>query len=104
MSKHTETPWYVQGHEIKVNKPEREHLGDGAPETICEMNSSVSPEETTANAEFIVQACNAHDDLLAALRAVVFQACQGKVLERDACIAQARTAIAKEERKENDLD
>ncbi len=33
-------------------------------------------------------------DLLEALKAIVFQVCQGKVLERDACITQARAAIA----------
>lgn len=32
--------------------------------------------------------------MAAALRAVIFQACQGKVLERDACISQARAALA----------
>lgn len=30
----------------------------------------------------------------AALRAIVFQVIQGKVLERDACITQAREAMA----------
>ena len=34
-------------------------------------------------------------ELVAALRAIVFQVCQGKVLERDACITQARAALAK---------
>lgn len=34
-------------------------------------------------------------ELLEALTAIVFQVCQDKVLERDACIAQARAAIAK---------
>jgi len=48
-----------------------------------------------ANAEFLVRAVNCHNELVEALRAVVFQAIQGKVLERDACIAQARAAIAK---------
>jgi hypothetical protein len=39
----------------------------------------------------------ASPDLLAALRAIVWQALQGKVLPRDACVAQARAAIAKAE-------
>jgi hypothetical protein len=34
-------------------------------------------------------------DLLAACEAIVFQVYQGKVLERDACISQARAAITK---------
>lgn len=37
--------------------------------------------------------------LLAALRAILFQVIQGKVLERDACISQARAAIAQAEGK-----
>lgn len=63
---HTPGPWYKDGHEVKVRKPEREHLGDGAPETICEMLSSVSPEETRANQMLIVSA----PDLLDALKRV----------------------------------
>jgi hypothetical protein len=50
---HTLGPWYKDGHEIKVSQPHRAHLGDGAPETICEMISSVSPEATEANAYLI---------------------------------------------------
>lgn len=46
--------WYVDGHYVKVLKPEREFLNEGAPETICEMQSSVSPEETQANQRLIV--------------------------------------------------
>lgn len=34
-------------------------------------------------------------DMLAALEAIVFQVIQGKVLERDSCIEQARAAIRK---------
>lgn len=34
-------------------------------------------------------------ELLGALEAILFQVCQGAVLERDACIAQARAARAK---------
>ena len=50
---HSPGPWYVDGHAVKVLKPEREFLGEGAPETICEMLSSVSPEETQANQTLI---------------------------------------------------
>jgi hypothetical protein len=50
---HTLGPWYKHGHEIKVSQPWRSHLGDGAPETICEMISSVSPEATEANSHLI---------------------------------------------------
>lgn len=51
---HSDGRWYVDGHYVKVLKPEREFLNEGAPETICEMQSSVSPEETTANQRLIV--------------------------------------------------
>ena len=36
----------------------------------------------------------ANADLLNAIHAILFQVVQGKVLERDACITQARAAIA----------
>ena len=64
MSKHSPGPWYIDGFDVKVNKPEREFLGDGAPETICEMLSSVCPEETAANQRLIAAA----PDLLTSLR------------------------------------
>lgn len=66
MTKHTLGPWYTEGHEIKVVQPHREFLGEGAPETICEMLSSVSPEATEANARLIAAA----PDLLAALLSI----------------------------------
>lgn len=47
---------YAEGHAIMVNKPERAHLGEGAPETVCEMNSSLCPEVTTANQRLFVAA------------------------------------------------
>lgn len=47
---------YQDGHAIMVNKPERAHLGEGAPECVCEMNSSLSPEVTAANQELFTKA------------------------------------------------
>ena len=43
----------------------------------------------------IALAVELHDELVAALRAVLFQVVQGGVLERDACITQARAAFAR---------
>ena len=60
---HSNGRWYVDGHYVKVLKPEREFLNEGAPETICEMQSSVSPEETLANQLLIA----ASPDLLEAV-------------------------------------
>lgn len=64
-TKHTHNT-YIDGHRIMVNKPERAHLGEGAPETVCEMNSSLCPEVTTANQRLFVAA----PGLLAALEAL----------------------------------
>jgi hypothetical protein len=48
--------WYIENWCIKVNKPWRAFLGEGAPETVCEMNSSLSPQETCDNAQLIIAA------------------------------------------------
>lgn len=66
MSKHTPGPWYVERYDVMALKPEREHLGEGAPETICGMISSVSPEETRCNQQLIAAA----PELLDALKRV----------------------------------
>lgn len=66
MAEHTRDT-YIDGHYIKVNKPERAHLGEGAPETVCEMASSLSPDVTKANQVLFAAA----PDLLAALEAFV---------------------------------
>ena len=52
-------------------------------------------EEGLANADLIAGGPDMQD----ALRAILLQVVQGKVLERDACIAQARAALAKAEGK-----
>ena len=54
-------------------------------------------QEDVANARFIVQACNAHEDLLAALKVMVFTRGIWEHLEATDPMAleQARTAIAK---------
>lgn len=48
-------------------------------------------EEWKANGKLFAAA----PDMLTALEAIVFQVCQGSVMERDACITAARAAIAK---------
>ncbi|MCA2967472.1 MAG: hypothetical protein INH43_03025 [Acidobacteriaceae bacterium] len=55
--------WYVKNDAIMVRKHEREHLGENAPETVCEMISSLSLAETSRNARLIAAA----PELLAAL-------------------------------------
>jgi hypothetical protein len=59
--------WYVKNDAIMARKPEREHLGEDAPETVCEMISSLSPVETARNARLIAAA----PALLAALESLV---------------------------------
>lgn len=56
MQGHTHGRWYVDGHEIKVLRPEREQLGAGVAETVCTMESSLPPAETVANAALIAAA------------------------------------------------
>ena len=90
MSKHTKGPWYVQGHDVMVLKPEREHLGEGAPETICEMISSVSPEETRCNQALIAAA----PDLLEACKSALLL-CDGANPSHEAVYHQLNTAINK---------
>jgi hypothetical protein len=63
----TMSTWYVKNDAIMVRKPEREHLGEDAPETVCEMISSLSLEETSRNARLIAAA----PELLAALESLV---------------------------------
>ena len=77
MTAYTEGPWYIDGHAVMVRKPEREHLGDGAPETICEMISSVSPGETRSNQVLI----SAAPDLVETLRKLASAA--ARIIEDD---------------------
>jgi hypothetical protein len=72
MAKHTPTPWQVQttgncpGLVVETDGPDN-------PVTVadCIGDDLVSPDECRANAEFIALACNAHDDLLAACKAML---------------------------------
>ena len=86
---------YAEGHAIMVNKPERAHLGEGAPETVCEMNSSLCPEVTTANQRLFVAA----PDLLAALENSVRcgerDGMPGNPGSAPAWVAAARASIAR---------
>ncbi|WP_036305437.1 hypothetical protein [Methylopila sp. 73B] len=72
MSAHTPTPWAVCGsdeHWIDI-KPAREKRRISlsiATVATCTVDAE-------ANAAFIVRACNAHDDLVAALKAMVSDA------------------------------
>lgn len=63
-TKHTPGPWKVTDRfEISMDD------GDVQPlvATVNADDASVSPEQAESDAAFIVHACNAHDDLLAAV-------------------------------------
>lgn len=78
IEQHTATPWQ-QDEDWIVS-------GDGNPVAAAHMNAE-------ANAAFIVRACNAHDDLVRALRHAVeaFEADNDKSWY----VAEARAALAK---------
>ena len=87
MSTHTPGPWSVKGT----------HYGDqfraeSIEPNICEMVSSRSPEETTANARLIA----ASPDLYEALREIIAE-WDARDLNDTGGIALARAALAKAE-------
>jgi hypothetical protein len=70
---HTPTPWgYDLNHTIAAVLPDDEEWGV----TVCQVAGEYGigrgkvSEEDKANAEFIVRACNSHDDMLKALEAI----------------------------------
>lgn len=65
---HTKTPWAVSNSGGRIITGGMRH-----PQTICTLETvplKISP-EIEANADFIVTACNAHDDLVAAAELVI---------------------------------
>jgi hypothetical protein len=81
-NKHTPGPWHDRVNEF-------------GQQCIYNPDTWVATCKTPANARLIAAA----PEMLEAIRAILFQVIQGKVLERDACITQARAAIAKAEGK-----
>lgn len=75
---HTPTPWrYVRQNPSPTTG---EHMIAGAkPGYLAEVRDCGSG-EVSANAEFIVRACNSHDALVAALKSVLAQANNIEVL------------------------
>lgn len=82
-AKHTPGPWEHDGYSVE------------GPDSrlVCNMSGWKGAGVTEANARLIAAAPEMRD----ALRSIIFQVIQGKVLERDACITQARAVLAKAE-------
>jgi len=64
-AKHTATPWKAWGLEVVSGVVQTE---DEAPHPVAYCDRSWPHEICKANAAFIVRACNAHHDLVAALK------------------------------------
>jgi hypothetical protein len=66
-TKHTPLPWITDGQKIEGARP-------GSMYTICYLEGTPfhlrGTESAAANANFIVRACNSHETLLAALKAL----------------------------------
>ncbi len=99
-SKHTPVPWSVRDNEngtLVINATEP----DGSPCQPARINGNADDEVygpvTRANAEFIVRACNAHDDLLEACKAIVHAANMGDSAMGGVAATLAGFAIAKAE-------
>ena len=98
---HTKTPWEVhEPYRIREAMEQNAWTDDRMftpiwAADVDETNEPIALVNRADDAEHIQTAVNAHAALVAALRAIVFQVNQGKVLERDACITQARAALAK---------
>ncbi len=84
--KHTKTPWRVGNAGITVFGPPN---GNPSPETVVTVKNK-------ANAEFIVKACNSHEELLGALLQI--KACHiGPDAICSGCEKQLEQAIANAE-------
>ena len=71
MTEHTKTPWFLDGYmNVWANCIDPFEGGT----SICKINRDedrTSPTERDANAEFIVRAVNAHDDLLGIVKDIL---------------------------------
>lgn len=104
MTDRTPAPWaYLSGTQRDYTHLYIVHESPTRSQIIADLGASDSRfadgrveenKNRLANAKFIVRACNAHDKMVQAIEAILFQVEQGKILSRDACITQAREALA----------
>ena len=69
MTEHTTVPWYVVPPAFRIGSRwqiRAQEPGQGNVESIIAEILWAGTERTKANAEFIIQACNAHEDLVKA--------------------------------------
>lgn len=86
---HTPTPWKLYPHlfgQIESQDETKLITRAGRVDPVTDLDQC----ERAANAEFIVRACNSHDQLVAALKAVV----EFYSYAEYGPIAQARAALA----------
>ena len=97
---HTPTPWKYEkyGNDTDVNNTHEIFTDCETEYYIANVNRETNP---VGNAEFIVRACNAHDDLVSALENLLSQygtfpyAWSEKEINEDEDVIFARKAIAK---------
>lgn len=108
VSQHTPTPWHTDKYSAYIWGPAQEmiadtSMGDLPDNAIVRARGVGGKLPIKANVAFIVRACNAHGDLLAALQAClkwhVDLVNSGDAgfwnPEDDDCVKQARAAISK---------
>ena len=100
-SKHTPGPWEKQTDSYSILAPERFDNEEGG-RIIAHITDDRPLTEQWANAQFIVQACNSHYELLEALKKLVPITWNDGPLAKayEAIGKQAEEAIAKAEGKE----
>ena len=103
---HTPTPWVVEKNSVNAENGSVVSIaecGFSAPGQSWSGTDYSTSEHQAANAEFIVRACNSHDDLMAALedmmawaRAVSDEYIDGGDLREDyrQALSDARDALA----------
>jgi hypothetical protein len=96
MTAHKPTPWH-HNSSLTILSGRNTHIATMAPET------RVSKEEMLANRDFIIKACNAHDELVAAVKAFLAYDADdhsdgvGVMLNYNDALVKAKAAIAKVE-------
>ncbi len=71
MNQHTKTPWHVTRSSVGMHHYVEARIGGGLVQEIASCGPTEGPEGSEGNAEFIVRACNAHDELVAALQVLI---------------------------------